>query len=85
MDEEMNSQNTEAAVRKLETPDEIIEKYQQSLRTSEQLKAEILEGLKTGEPLEKLFLMSTRIISLMTDNPNFAQLCEKHLKEGDPE
>ncbi len=75
----------ELPTKKLETPEEIVRKYRQSVQTAEQLKKEILEGLDAGAPMGELLLKSARIVSLLTDNPNFAQLCEKHLKEEAPE
>lgn len=83
MDEEMNGTIQEEQAGKLETPQEILNKYRQSVETSERFKHEILEGLKAGAPLEELFLKATRIVSLLTDNPNFSQLCEKHMHDGD--
>ena len=86
MNEEMEALGQEEQpVRKLETPEEIIQKYRESMQTSLQLKAEILEGVKAGQPVDELLMKAVRIVSLLTDNPNFAQLCEKHLKERDPD
>ena len=86
MNEETEALNQDVLpTKKLETPEEIVQKYRQSVQTAEQLKKEILEGLDDGTPTGELLLKAARIVSLLTDNPNFAQLCEKHLKEEDPE
>lgn len=77
----MEETRQEGPQKKLETPEEIVAKYRESCLASEKMKAEILEGLKAGEPLEDLLVKATKIVSLLTDNPNFAQLCEKHLKD----
>lgn len=65
---------------KLETPLEIYRKYQRNTNLAEAGEAEILKGLKAGVPLEDLFLVATKIVSMLTDNPNFHQLCERALK-----
>lgn len=80
MDEELKQETQDAPAKKLETPEEIRQKYEQSCRTAEQYKVEILNGLKAGEPLDGLFLKATKIVSLLTENPNFTQLCEKHMR-----
>lgn len=78
--EQVVEQEEEGKTGKLETPLEIYRKYQRNTNLAEAGEAEILKGLKAGVPLEDLFLVATKIVSLLTDNPNFHQLCERALK-----
>lgn len=78
--EQAPEQEQEGRTGKLETPLEIYRKYQRNTNLAEAGEAEILKGLKAGVPLEDLFLTATRIVSLLTDNPSFHQLCERALK-----
>lgn len=74
------AEEQEGKTGKLETPLEIYRKYQRNTNLAEAGEAEILKGLKAGVPVEDLFLVATKIVSLLTDNPNFHQLCERALK-----
>lgn len=40
--------------------------YQENIKRSEELRAEILKGIRSGEDLEKLLINSLKCISLMT-------------------
>ena len=74
------AEEQEGKTGKLETPLEIYRKYQRNTNLAEAGEAEILKGLKAGVPVEDLFLVATKIVSMLTDNPNFHQLCEHALK-----
>lgn len=74
------AEEQEGKTGKLETPLEIYRKYQRNTNLAEAGEAEILKGLKAGVPVEDLFLVATKIVSMLTDNPNFHQLCERALK-----
>lgn len=50
---------------------EIYRTYQENIKTSSRLQAEILKGLKAGEDVYILFLKAAKAISLMTSNRLF--------------
>lgn len=54
-------------------------KYQENIKAAGQLRAEILHGVRAGEPIEPLFLKACKVISLMTAEPVFAEQIEKDL------
>lgn len=50
---------------------DIFREYQENIKRSGQLQAEILKGVKAGESVYKLFLKAVKAISLMTSNSLF--------------
>jgi hypothetical protein len=58
---------------------EMYRKQQQAVKASGNMKADILQGLKKREPVEKLLLEACNIISLMTGDRLFAQQVESDL------
>lgn len=50
---------------------DIFREYQENIKRSGQLQAEIAKGVKAGESVYKLFLKAVRAISLMTSNSLF--------------
>lgn len=49
----------------------ICREYQENIKLSDQLQAEILKGAKQGENIYSLFLKAAQVISLMTSNTEF--------------
>ena len=58
---------------------EVYRRYQENTKTSEQLQAAILKGLKAGEDVYSLFLQAAKAISLMTSNSLFYSQAEADL------
>lgn len=58
----------------------IFREYQGNIRTSSQVQAEILKGVKAGEDTGILFLKACKVISAMTSNKVFYNQIEKDLK-----
>ena len=58
---------------------EVYRRYQENTKTSEQLQAAILKGLKAGEDVYSLFLKAAKALSLMTSNSLFYSQAEADL------
>ena len=59
---------------------EVYKAYQNNIKTSGALQAEILKGLKMGEDIYRLFLKAVKAISLMTSNSVFYTQSEQDIK-----
>jgi len=57
----------------------VYSEYQENIKTSSQLQAEILKGIRNGESIYSLFLKATQAISLMTSNKLFHSQAEADL------
>ena len=58
----------------------IFREYQQNIKTSSQLQAEILKGAKAGESVYSLLLKACKAISLMTSNSAFYSQLEEDIR-----
>lgn len=59
---------------------EVYRTYQENIKTSSQLKTEILKGAKAGESVYSLLLKACKAISLMTSNSVFYSQIEGDIK-----
>ena len=67
--------------RELEEAAAVYREYQLASRRSDQLRAEILKGIRAGEDIYSLFLKAGRAIALMTHNSVFYSQLEKDVLE----
>lgn len=56
---------------------EVYRAYQENTMKSEQIQAEILKGIRTGEDVRSLFLKAAEAIAIMTNNPAFFSQIEE--------
>lgn len=58
----------------------VYREYQQNIKTSELIQADILKGARAGEDIYSLFLKAVKAISLVTDNNLFYSQLESDIK-----
>lgn len=59
---------------------EMFKTYQDNIRRSDQIREELMRGVRSGERAESLFLKAVRAISLMTGDSLFYEQIEKDIR-----
>lgn len=61
---------------------QVYQEYQSNIKKSEELRAEILSGVKNGEPPADLLLKACKCISLMTGDTLFYNQIERNIEKA---
>jgi len=69
----------EEELQEVERARDVYGRYQQNIKAVGTMRAEILQGVRAGKPIEPLFLKACKMISSMTAEPLFAEQVEHDL------
>ena len=69
----------------LQAAAEVYRQYQENIRATEQLQAQILKGIRNHESIHTLFLTAAKALALTVNNREFYQQIQRELPQRYPE